>query len=354
MVNKNVVRGIGIVLVMMSIFWIVMAAVPTLTGGGVSPSSGNPSTSFVFSVTFTDASNHSADYVRLSLDGVEYPMLESDPNDTTTTDGKVFTLTKGSLSVGTHYYNFTAMNGSDQANLTGGSFTVSTVAPSIVSFLPSSSPVNSFVNATQHFNVTVDQDAIVSWKINGNEVQNLSTVAFISDYSNNSIGAGTYNVTAQASNSNGTSSLKTWTWNVQVPNTPVGTNVPVNPPPHSNVHIIFSSVDSEGNTSVSAYPTPQFGEPSPPLPPLGNYYYISTSAGHSGDITVELTYSPGGVNESNIKLYHYFGGTWVDVPISQDLINHKVAGNVTDFSPFVVAAPAGPTITKISPTGSLS
>lgn len=350
MVNKNVVRGFGIVLVIMSILWIVMAAVPTLTGGGVSPPSGNPSTSFVFSVTFTDASNHSADYVGLSLDGAPFPMVESDPNDTTTTDGKVFTLTKGSLSVGTHYYNFTAMNGSDQANLTGGSFTVSTVAPSIVSFLPSSSTVNSFVNDTQQFNVTLDQDASVSWKINGNEVQNLSTVSLISDYSNSSIGAGTYTVTAQAFNSNGTSSLKTWTWNVQVPNTPVGNDIVVTP--HSNVRIIFSSVTSEGNTSVSAYGTPQFGDPSPPLPPLGNYYYISTSAVYSGDITVELTYSPGGVNESNTKLYHYSGGSWNDITLSHNFVDHKVTGNVTGFSPFVVAAPAAPKITKISPTGS--
>jgi len=55
MVKNNVVRGIGIVLVIMSIFWIVMAAVPALTSGGISPSSGNPSTTFIFNVTFTDA-----------------------------------------------------------------------------------------------------------------------------------------------------------------------------------------------------------------------------------------------------------------------------------------------------------
>ncbi len=223
MVIKNVVRGIGLVLVMMSVVWIVMAAIPTLTDGGVLPSSGDTSTTFTFTVTFTDASNHTADYVNLSLDGIEYLMNEANSGDVNTTDGKSYTLSKGSLSGATHYYNFTAKNGTDIVGPTGGGSFVVRVAPSITSPLPAS-PVNSSVNTTQNFNVTVNQDANVSWKLNGIEVQNLSVAAGgKSDYSNSSIGAGTYDLTAIAINANGTSSPQKWIWTVSFPTLgPVG------------------------------------------------------------------------------------------------------------------------------------
>ncbi|MBU3966657.1 MAG: hypothetical protein KKG76_04665 [Euryarchaeota archaeon] len=276
-------------------------------------------------------------------------MVESDSNDANTTDGKVYTLSKGSLSVGTYYYNFTAKNGSDIVNLTGSSFTVSTVAPIIGSPLPSSPTVNSFVNVTQHFNVTVDQDANISWKINGFEVRNDSESAGVSDYSNNSAGAGTYTVTAQAFNSNGNSSQITWTWNVQVPNTPVGPGVEVIL--LSNLKVIFEQVDSAGNTSVNVYSSLQGWNPHPAFSELGNYYNISTNAGSLGNITIELGYTPGGVNESNIKLYHYNGVSWDDKTTYLDASNDKVSGNVTGLSPFVVGAPPLPLITY-DPTAS--
>ncbi len=341
MVNKNVIRGIGFVLMMISVAWIVMAAAPVIN---VTNPTASPTTVNVNYVNVTVNTTGTTGVVNLSWNG--------GINETMSGSGNSFYLNKTSLSNQVYTYIVYADDGLGNWSNSGSrnvTIDVPALPPSITSNEPTTSlPVNSFVNATQNFNVTVNQDANVSWKINGVEVLNQSKPADIkNEYSNSSLGARTYTVIAQAFNSNGTSSQITWTWNVQVPNTPAGNNIQVTP--HSNVLVIFSNVTSEGITSAGSL---QYVEPSPPLPPLGNYYYISTNAVYSGDITVELRYSPGGVNESNIKLYHYYGGSWIDVPTSQDTVNHTVRGNVTAFSPFVVAAPAIPSITKISPSGS--
>jgi S-layer protein (TIGR01567 family) len=134
-------------------------------------------------------------------------------------------------------------------------------------------------------------------------------------------------------------------------NTVTGTGISIIP--FGNVLVIFSQVDTEGNTTASAYSSLQSEENAPTFSKIGNYYYyISTGAGYSGNVTVELGYTPGGVNESNIKLYHYNGASWDDVTTSIDTTNDKVRGNVTILSPFAVGAPPGPTITKISPSDS--
>ncbi len=130
-------------------------------------------------------------------------------------------------------------------------------------------------------------------------------------------------------------------------NTVTGTGISIIP--FGNVLVIFSQVDTEGNTTARTYSLLQSGENAPTFSKIGNYYYISTGAGYSGKVTVELGYTPSGVNESNIKLYHYNGASWDDVTTSIDTTNDKVRGNVTILSPFAVGAPPGPTITKISP-----
>ena len=129
-------------------------------------------------------------------------------------------------------------------------------------------------------------------------------------------------------------------------NTVTGTGISV--VPLSNVLVIFSQVDAEGNTTASASLSLS-GENAPTFSKIGNYYYISTGAGYSLNVTVELVYTPDGINESNIKLYHYNGASWDDVTTSLDTTNNKVRGNVTTLSPFAVGAPPGPTIIKNSP-----
>lgn len=349
MMINNVVRRIGIVLVLISFVLTVMAVAPTLTNGGVSPSSGNTSTTFTFNVTFTDADNDTATYVKVNIDDTNYTMIESNPTDQNTTDGK-FYYYENSFTSGTHNYYFIAHSGTRTAGPSdNGSFDVSAIAPTINSHLPDSLSITSFRNTSQKFNVTVDQNANVSWKIDGNEVQlNLSVPAGNkSRYSNNLIAAGTYNVTAQAINENGASNVITWTWVVEQPNTHVGNDVSV--PLAGNLNIIFSDVTTEGNTTVSISQTSSYGLPDG-LIPISSYYDITTTAGTTPgtNITVELGYTPGEHNESNIKLYHY-NTSWDDVTTYLDTTNHKVKGNVTSLSLFVVLAPPVPTITKISP-----
>jgi parallel beta-helix repeat protein len=83
--------------------------------------------------------------------------------------------------------------------------------PTITSFSPPS-PVSDTEGATRTFNVTIDQTVNVSWLINGAEVQNNAGVTSAS-YTNTSVAVGTWNVSAIATNANGTD-MQMWMWNV--------------------------------------------------------------------------------------------------------------------------------------------
>jgi hypothetical protein len=84
-------------------------------------------------------------------------------------------------------------------------------APDISSFAPPS-PVYDTEGATGKFNVTVDQVVSVSWQINGTEVQINQSVTE-TFYMNMSAAIGTWNVSAIASNANGTA-MQTWIWDI--------------------------------------------------------------------------------------------------------------------------------------------
>lgn len=128
-------------------------------------------------------------------------------------------------------------------------------------------------------------------------------------------------------------------------NTPAGNNVVVSLA--SNLNVTFSQTSGEGNTSVSIASTNlnphSFSK-------VGNYYDIQFTGSSSGNITVELGYDPSGINESNVKLYHWTGTVWEDNTTSVDTSNHKVRGNVSTLSPFVVGVPPAPVITRVSPS----
>ncbi len=81
--------------------------------------------------------------------------------------------------------------------------------PNITSFAPSS-PVNDVEGATRTFNITLNQTANVTWFINGTQVQSNKYV-MKSTYTNTSAALETWNITATATNTNGTTSLE-WTW----------------------------------------------------------------------------------------------------------------------------------------------
>lgn len=85
------------------------------------------------------------------------------------------------------------------------------VPPAITSFAPDS-PVNDIAGAPRTFNITINQTADVSWYINGTLVlYNLSVTD--ARYINNSAAVGTWNVSAIATNANG-SVMRSWTWKV--------------------------------------------------------------------------------------------------------------------------------------------
>ncbi|MCD6434439.1 MAG: PKD domain-containing protein, partial [Candidatus Diapherotrites archaeon] len=87
-------------------------------------------------------------------------------------------------------------------------------APNITSFAPLS-PVHDYEGATRTFNITINQIVNVSWQINGTEVFNQTEVTE-SAYTNTSAAVGTWNISAIATNANGTD-IQTWIWNVEPP-----------------------------------------------------------------------------------------------------------------------------------------
>jgi hypothetical protein len=83
--------------------------------------------------------------------------------------------------------------------------------PVIIGSAPNS-PVNDIVGASRTFNISIDQTTDVSWYINGTPVQSNGSVTE-ARYTNNSAAAGTWNVSAIATNANG-SVMRSWTWKV--------------------------------------------------------------------------------------------------------------------------------------------
>ncbi|MEM3342404.1 MAG: PPC domain-containing protein, partial [Thermoplasmata archaeon] len=98
---------------------------PYLSGGGVSPSSGNESTTFNFSVNYTHPANTAPTVKNILIDGIPYPMSTTDTNYT---DGSIFTYST-MLPVGTHNFSFNFSDGSTYAVFpASGNLTV-TVTP---------------------------------------------------------------------------------------------------------------------------------------------------------------------------------------------------------------------------------
>jgi DNA-binding beta-propeller fold protein YncE len=119
--------------------------------------------------------------------------------------------------------------------------------------------------------------------------------------------------------------------------TPAGSNVAVLPIPP--VSLTFGNVTAAGATSVATAntnPDPLPAGFSLGTPPV--YYEISTTAMFTGLVQVCISYNPAQFvpPESNMRLLHDQGGTFVDVTTSLDTTNHVVCGQVTSFSPFTV------------------
>ncbi len=116
---------------------------------------------------------------------------------------------------------------------------ISNISLSIDSFNPSS-PIGSTVGDSQEFNITTNQDAIVKWYINNSLVQTNSSASFAS-YVNKTAPVGSYNVTAVASNVNGTPQ-KIWAWSVSSMAAPsiIDLSPPSSVPKNTGESILFS------------------------------------------------------------------------------------------------------------------
>ena len=124
--------------------------------------------------------------------------------------------------------------------------------------------------------------------------------------------------------------------------TPPGENVSVQPVDQvsgtSPVAITFSTVTQGGTTSLTTSshgPPPPNGFKLSSSPPT--YYDLSTTATFSGTATVAISYAGVTVrNESNLRLFHYENGAWVDRTSSVDTANDVIYATVTSFSPFAI------------------
>jgi hypothetical protein len=94
----------------------------------------------------------------------------------------------------------------------------------------------------------------------------------------------------------------------------------------------------------------------------GACYDIHPSATYAGLVTVTIPYDPAQVagDAWALKMLHYEGGTWKDITVSVDTLNHTVTGQTTSFSDFGVFEPHGsgsggaPTSTPASSNWSLA
>lgn len=150
----------------------------------------------VFSVDVNETSN-----VTWLLNDVEFE-----------TDGNTTTASYSNDSAPAGIYEVKAVaengNGSDEYIWT---WTVNNASLAITDYSPADTAPESETGDTVDFEVTLNQEAEIRWLINGNQME---TVTGSSDsYSNNTAVAGTYNVTAIASNVNGIDQ-QTWEWTV--------------------------------------------------------------------------------------------------------------------------------------------
>jgi hypothetical protein len=91
---------------------VVAITAPTLTNGAISPSIGMPSTSFTFSVTYTDANDLAPSYIDVVIDSVSYGMSYQAGIYTT---GANYTYST-TLAATAHTYQFTCSDGISTAS----------------------------------------------------------------------------------------------------------------------------------------------------------------------------------------------------------------------------------------------
>ena len=113
-------------------------------------------------------------------------------------------------------------------------------------------------------------------------------------------------------------------FHISIPDTPVGTDVVVNPIDHSSgtvpVTLTYSEIITPGTTSLT---TSESGLDPPSAFKLGSpkkYYNIETTSNFAGNVEVCIDYSETYYeNENQLVMHHFEGGSWVDVTSSHNM-----------------------------------
>ncbi len=96
---------------------------PTLTNDKVSPTSGNQLTTFNFSVVFTDGDNAPPGLIYMKLNGTSFPLVKSNPSDTTYSDGCQYEVCHY-LQPGSYNYSFECVQSAIVSTPTWSNLTV--------------------------------------------------------------------------------------------------------------------------------------------------------------------------------------------------------------------------------------
>lgn len=89
--------------------------VPSFSNPDFDPSGGDTTTTFNFSVIFTDEDNKGPIYINVTLNQDSYPMVKQDPNDFNYKDGVLYQFIT-TLQNGTYQYYFNASDGDNEIN----------------------------------------------------------------------------------------------------------------------------------------------------------------------------------------------------------------------------------------------
>jgi hypothetical protein len=125
--------------------------------------------------------------------------------------------------------------------------------------------------------------------------------------------------------------------------TPLGTNVAV---ALAAGKVTFSNVTGAGTTTMSASPTAPCGSLPSGFNARGLAIRISTTAIHSGNVSVAIAYGDFGIpTEKDLRLFHCDGMGWKDVtsPLNTvDTANKVIYGQDTSLSWWQIGHPTGP------------
>jgi YVTN family beta-propeller protein len=177
----------------------------------------------------------------------------------------------------------------------------------------------------------------------------------VATFTTTSLSAGSHSISAEYLGNSNFNPSASATLSQTVLNTPTGSDIMVDPVDSttgaSPISLTFSNITQSGETSLT---TSSLGPPPPSGFRLGNpptFYELSTTAVFSGPVEVCIDYTGTNFrNESQLKLFHFENGAWVDRTTMLNTTTNIICASVTSFSPFALFAEnAEPTVNAGGP-----